>query len=705
MASLQGTHFKVKLHLLEDLHSGTGTGEAQIDAVQACDRRGRPVLRATHVKGVWREAARALANLASADYGATDSKLFGDKKSGQRGQVLLNSFYMASEGQTDRLIWTSASRQGMNRAPSEDMLRNIEHVGASTIFEAEVRLRDATLAKTWQDCLAHTPALGGRRSRNARNVYWEITPQNAPRSVNLEPPETETALQLRLLLRNLDPLCLPQTGNPTNVIRSEGYIRGQRLFGAFAQWALDNKKPADWSQLFEEEIQFGNAYPLPCEVGQLKKPQLAQCQVLPVAMNLGAKKPVPAGDGSWPWWAGASAKDHLGDLEEEDRFVAKDPDLKRPKGYEFLYQPAAGKRWRRYRTLLGVHMRNQSRRRSSDKGELFSEEEIAEQTCFLADLRFPDQPSAVAFAETYAPVLWCGEWLTVGRGGRPVEVLQAVWMNKAGAQSEAKTDDFTLTLESDLIARADRPSAGRLPILGFFDDLDPGVLLMLLGEEDEAIGWQALHWEGFCETRLVYGYNAASGLQRAPVLAIERGSSIRIWGQGASGLRAKLAAKIPDGLGEGTRAGYGRFRFDFAPLTDQGEGTSPAGGAVTPAQHASPGLGVGESLLAEAEDIAKRITNGPGRAQWQDFRHRVRAANTWEQIKGVFTEFHTRSGQHGGKDWAELPQGVQLGDLQVKAKSIHDENDIEACRLFLEAIARYRLLALDEATTREQNHG
>ncbi len=47
----------IKIELLEDLHVGMGTGYGDIDALQVRDRRGWPVLPASHLKGLWREVA------------------------------------------------------------------------------------------------------------------------------------------------------------------------------------------------------------------------------------------------------------------------------------------------------------------------------------------------------------------------------------------------------------------------------------------------------------------------------------------------------------------------------------------------------------------------------------------------------------------------------------------------------------------------
>ncbi len=115
------THIRIEIELLEDLHTGSGTGHRGIDAVLASDRDGWPVIRASHVLGVWADALRAVKPEAV-------TRLFGAARN-ERGSLVMSSFYALAE--PDRLVWLSSSREPDSRVPKEDTLRSREYVAAA----------------------------------------------------------------------------------------------------------------------------------------------------------------------------------------------------------------------------------------------------------------------------------------------------------------------------------------------------------------------------------------------------------------------------------------------------------------------------------------------------------------------------------------------------------------------------------------------
>src|SRR4051812_23980360 len=114
----------ISAELLEDAHPGSGAGGAGIDALVARDRDGRPVIWASHLEGLLREAARAL------HYGATVDRLFGER--GRTRQPAAFTSLYADTAPTSR-IWRATARASFNnRAPRRDTLRAIEFVPKGT---------------------------------------------------------------------------------------------------------------------------------------------------------------------------------------------------------------------------------------------------------------------------------------------------------------------------------------------------------------------------------------------------------------------------------------------------------------------------------------------------------------------------------------------------------------------------------------------
>ena len=205
---------QLKIKLLEDLHTGAGMAIGELDATQICDRRGRPVIRATHVRGLWRAAADELVALkiVSAD---ECSALFGATGAEQRGRLVLSSLRLGGSISARSVAWTSTARKVFDRSPLEDTLRTIEFVAAGTEFTAELEV-DAKLKPALERCVRHTIALGASRLRGAGLITAQLS--DAPALVAAGIPEpTAKTLRLRLVLENVDPICLPITGAPDNV--------------------------------------------------------------------------------------------------------------------------------------------------------------------------------------------------------------------------------------------------------------------------------------------------------------------------------------------------------------------------------------------------------------------------------------------------------------------------------------------------------
>jgi len=415
------------------------------------------------------------------------------------------------------LTWISTARKHGSRIPQRASLRFIEHVSAGIEFDCEFELYDASLWELLENCIDRTDCLGGNRNRGGGLVKITKPPVIHQHVRNFPQPDEKNYSRLRVIFKNLEPLCLPITGFPGNIIPTFGFIRGQVLRGAIISWALRQDKNA--SLLLGQNVSIGDAIPLPYGVVSESNLQgLLQWDVAPIPLNVGTRKPCGSKDNGMPWWAKTGMDfSFLGDNEEdvlEQKRSSPYEKLKRPKPYEYLFSQSPQKAWIRYEPEISVHMRNQvPRDRKKDKTELFSVEEIAENTLFMSEIRFNNKEDADAFYRDYLSLFVSGPWITIGRGRRPIEVIDAHWL--PALKPLAKNQDtFSLTLESDLIVRG--------PNLGFYNRLDVKVLKEATGISIPG----SLEAEGKSESVEVMGFNAASGLPRAPAIAIRRGSYI-----------------------------------------------------------------------------------------------------------------------------------------------------------------------------------
>jgi hypothetical protein len=513
--------------LLSDAHLGSGSGGGGIDALVARDRHGRPVIWASHVEGVLRDAARRLRGDPEAE--AFFGRGCGDDARGDRQHAVFTSLYTNNNPESH--IWRATARASFdNRAPKDDTLRVIEYVPKGTQFVGEVEL-PASQQETLKRLVQEVDALGTGRSTGAGRVKLTLSDAASPaRKVG-----TATG-RLVLLLKNRDPLCITATATPDNLIPSLAFVPGRTLLGAIAAWLIAEDDREAASLLTSGKISVSDALPLPHAPSKLD-----DVEVLPAPLSLQSEKPTGSA-GDVPWWALPSAPtkrldawQHQGDGK---------PKLKRPEDDLFVFRESANAAWTTFRPARRVRLRNGRPDPRQADASLFAIEQIVEETHFLAELRGPAEHMK-QLAEKLAAVLEGRRWLRVGRAGAPVEVAASAWCGEARI-AEVKTNaEALLILTSDLLVRDE--------LLRWCTALDAPALKALLGDDVH------VH-KSLQDSVMVHGFNGTSRLWRMPAAAIRRGSVFAISGAGVP----RLVERAAQGqwLGERTHEGFGRFRID-----------------------------------------------------------------------------------------------------------------------------------------------
>jgi hypothetical protein len=511
--------------LLSDAHPGSGLGGGGIDSLVARDRHDRPVIWATHLEGVLRDAARRLRGDADAE------SFFGRGGDGQQ-RAIFTSLYATNRPESH--IWRSTARQSFdNRAPQDNTLRTIEYVPKGTKFVGEVEL-PATDLPTLQRLIQEVDALGGGRSTGAGRVKLSLS-EVASTSRN-----TGAATgRLALLLKNRDPLCITATATPDNLIPSLAYVPGRTLLGSLAAWLIAEGDRDTAALLTSGKVSVSDALPLPHAPAKLDG-----VEVLPAPLSLQSEKPKDEA-GDIPWWARSITPTKRLDAWKSGL------KLKRPEDDLFVYRACSNVAWTPFRPARRVRLRNGRPNPTQPDASLFAIEQIVEETYFLAELHGSAE-DMTRLAEKLSPVLEGRRWLRVGRAGAPVEVAQIEWPNKTPDPQVATS--ALLTLTSDLLARDEH--------LRWRTALDQAAVQSLLGN-DVQLG-QSLQ-----DSVMVHGFNGTSRLWRMPAAAVRRGSVFAISGKGV----ARLAERAASGewLGERTHEGFGRFRLDatLPGVTDQ----------------------------------------------------------------------------------------------------------------------------------------
>src|SRR5690606_5327897 len=312
--------------LLSDAHLGSGSGGGGIDALVARDWHNRPVIWASHVEGVLRDAARRLCGEGQA------GEFFG-RSGGERQRAVFTSLYAKDNPETH--IWRGAARAAFdNRAPKDDTLRVMEYVPRGTKLIGEVELPVSQL-DTLERLVQEVDALGGGRSTRANSVKLTLSDvAGTPGKARNAESRTD---RLVLLLKNRDPLCITATATPDNFIPSLAFVPGRTVLGAVAAWLIAEGDRDTASLLTSGKISVGDALPLPYAPSKLEG-----VEVLPAPLSLQSEKPKGA-TGDVPWWAQPTAPaTRLDAWETEEK-------LKRPEDDLFVFRETANAEWTAFR--------------------------------------------------------------------------------------------------------------------------------------------------------------------------------------------------------------------------------------------------------------------------------------------------------------------------------------------------------------------
>lgn len=588
---------RISAELLEDAHPGSGSGGAGIDALVARDRHERPIIWASHLKGLLREAARRLYGDAAAD------ALFG-RRGGQRQTFIFTSLYATSNPRTR--VWRSTARESFsNRAPREDTLRAIEYVPRHTRFEGHVEAPVGEIDRLTR-LLREVDAVGQGRATGSGRVRFTVTVEEGSAGSRRVGQPTE---RLVLLLRNRDPLCITGTAIPGNLVPSFAFIPGRTLLGALAGWLIGEGDREASSLLVGGKVSVSDALPLP---GKHEPQRLADAEILPAPLSLKSEKP-DALRGSFPWWSLPPRP-----LRYFDSWAVenKNKSGRRPDPNLLVYRENRESQWQVYRPFVRVRLRN-GRPNGPDQREpsLFAIEQIAEETLFLGEVRGEIEPMR-RLAAGLQPVLAGSRWLRLGRGGAPVEVVRWEW-TEPPAPVPVSDQEAYLILTSDLLVRdewlrwrtaLDQEGFGQLP------GWPPGVSVQPVVQDAVP----------------VHGFNGTSRLWRRPAVAVRRGSVFSI--KGSPDVIAGLARAAAEGrwLGERTHEGFGRFRLD---KTLPGVSVEESAGAAlgSPAGQVPDDSDDSDERIAAitrewfwqhkrlaSPDPGRESTRPPSLSQWQD---------------------------------------------------------------------------------------
>ncbi len=289
------TELRYTITLLSDAEPGTGLGTELINDLIPRDHRGLPLLPASHIKGLVREALEEIASLRGW-HGSWVEQLFGKEgdaaSDGAQGITRFSSACVSDGTSVSSSVITRTAIDDETGTVATGSLRVTESVPTGTTFEGSVWLINPSGPSKLMLALGLTSlaAIGGNRRRGSGRCTVGIKDRTeSPSQLLAELAEAATAspppaampkaapvasfgnetVVVRLEFRAHDPVCCPEVPiTTTNVLRGAFMIPASAVQGAI----LDrlNANNSDLATKTFEHDGF-RAWPL-CPVSALAEP-------------------------------------------------------------------------------------------------------------------------------------------------------------------------------------------------------------------------------------------------------------------------------------------------------------------------------------------------------------------------------------------------------------------------------------------------
>ncbi|WP_036801317.1 RAMP superfamily CRISPR-associated protein [Photobacterium marinum] len=670
-------HFTYTLNmtLIDDLHTGSGLGTGLINSLNSRDNAQMPVIWRQHIKGLLVQFSDRASTLDSKHkYAQAFRELLANDTPGSPCTLIPGSFYYQqkeSPHQDDPcLIWASTARKGaqyqgsgnqkmllgFNRAPATGSLRSAEYIRAGSVFRTTWYLRIQGeenidhYSEAFKALMRGIGQAGSKRRRGCGQIRldgWDNTEQSftpinsehkATPSINIAAVQPNE--ELHYVLTNREPLRLPNTDIPGNIIPTHSHISGVQLTGALAAWC----KSLGEDELFRALIagQFTVSYAYPSRSG---------CPGIPAPCQLQTSK--KHASGSLPWWAVRASHGDYYDAyandtcanntsESQQQENSTKPKLKRLKGHYYLERSSGqpSSHYYLHNQPVAIHMRNRVHRGGEeDDSDLFSEEVLPENTRFTFTLRATqgNGASAELLARLNHLLITSQHYpLQIGRGKAPctVQAQPSEYQFPTSLGQAEPGLPLVLVLASPLLVYN--------PVtVTPYTQLNHQVINQLANElldEKHKLDLSNEDYQSFSEETRLVGYNFATGLPKKPQPCIAAGSSICI----TDPIKAdKLRSLLSDHrqLGELQPLGLGCFWLYQTPLT-----ILPAQSLTEQNQpEAEHSLETALSKLKELiEDKKTKATllsaSSPTKTQWQKCKQTAKKqkANNLAENESIF---------------------------------------------------------------------
>ncbi len=597
---MKNINIKFIINTLEDFHIGSGLEKIGVyDDGQYKDKDNKPAIKNETFKGLLKQSCRELVGIE-----LFDKELF-DKIFNFENQNSLDVDIKLKENDDDKnyfIVHTFTSVEHKTKRAKDNSLHNIEFAGKGLKFCGEINflIKDDNEAEKIEEFLKkglkNLKWWGGYRRRGFGKIKIHMIDKEDENCIkSLEKVEKkdnneDTTTILSLILELQEDATIAGKASAGNIIETLDYIPATSILG-MTRFVLMSSQKDVFDYLNDSKIKVSNFYPVPSKKdfnieeisGKFK--EIHNAFIAPVPLSLRQNKATEIEFGgdfegkNIPHWALKSNKKAFAEIVNKDSLIGRDSasqDEGSDKSFSggYIYTPIesldsknilSNSTYTKVKTILSMRNHIETKKQSSKKkGGLFSQEKIKKGAIFKGKIVFDSVDDAKKFKEHFNDYLAGNRNFHVGRGGKPVKVIDYKFLNTDNKVTDIKLNDkkFTITFLSDVILFDNK--------LNRVKSLNADILADKLGIENKKIKdkdgnekYELTLKSKVDAGRIIQNYNGLSGLRRFSDMAIKKGSAYCFEYTGNENIAKKLKELEKNGLGVRKFEDFGDVKVNY----------------------------------------------------------------------------------------------------------------------------------------------
>jgi len=591
---MKNINIKFTINTLEDFHIGSGLEKIGVyDDGQYKDENNKPSIKNETFKGLLKQSCREIKNIL---YDKEEGKNLFNMVFNFEGQNSIDAKINLDEEHYKGIdnpfvIHTFTSVEQKTKRAKDSSLHNIEFASKGIKFSGKINflVKDDSkvdkIKEFLEKGLKNLKWWGGYRRRGFGAIKISDIKFDINEIESSSNTDNNITNKLSLILELKEDVTIAGKASAGNIIETLDYIPATSILG-MTRFVLMSNQTEIFNYLDDSKIKVSNFYPVPnkkdfkIKIMKDKFEEIHTAFISPIPLSLRQNKATEIEFGSKfekekiPHWAlKTKDKKTFAEMLRQDSLIdnnsaSQDDGSDKSFSGGYIYTPSdkldknnilINSTYTKVKTELSMRNHIDTKKQSSKKtGGLFSQEKIKKGTRFKGQITFDNENDAKKFKEHFDNYLNDKRNFHVGRGGKPIEVIDYKFLpdgdtSKASVSfNKNSNNEFTITCISDVIL-FDKD-------LNRVKSLTTEILANKLGIESNKLILKSK----VDSTRIIQNYNGLSGLRRFSDIAIKKGSAYSFEYTGSEDILTELNNLEKKGLGIRTFEGFGDIKVNYA---------------------------------------------------------------------------------------------------------------------------------------------